>query len=91
MEITQDKIPKAWRNHFYFNNGPLTKWIKIFCESCEWINHYDKEHVINLNRVYNAKSLFSEYILQRTAEMKEDRVFFIIIIITLGTGIKKRK
>merc|ERR1712054_601880 len=73
LEITQDKIPTVWHKHFYFNSGSLQKWVKSFRESCEWIEKYDKEYYINLARIYNPKSLFTEYILQRTKEMKEDR------------------
>ena len=91
LEISQDKIPSVWHKHFYFTNGSLKKWVNDYRESCEWIEKYDKEYYINLARIYNARSLFSEYILQRTAEMKEDKVIFCCNNFRKENKKKKRK
>jgi hypothetical protein len=73
-EMLADKIPESWRDQFYFPRGVgLKKYMSNFQEGTQWITTHEKAYFIDLSKIFDAKSLFNEFVLQRTMEQKEDR------------------
>lgn len=73
-EMLADKIPESWRDQFFFpRDVGLKKYMILFQEATEWITTHEKAYFIDLSKIYDAKCLFNEFVLQRTLEQKEDR------------------